>query len=284
MARHSAAIGAALLSAACAGGTATQAPSPAAPRPAAAAPAATTLRYAAGTSRYRVVTEQQLQQEVMGNVTELSSTTTMVLTVTASSEGGNLSVAFTLDSVSFESSLPGVGAGSGLEALRGRTFTGTFEPSGRLVGMPNPDTTNPAVTQMIGELKDFFPVLPTESVVAGASWSDTTSETVPAGPLQMRLRATRNHRVVGWDTTGGSRALRMATTTSYSMEGSGEQEGQMLSIAGSGTGQLEHLVGAGGSFVSRTARDSAQMTVTVVSMGLDVPVRRTSRTTITRLP
>ncbi len=270
--------------AACArGGSAPSPTTTAAPAPARTSPATdpTSLTYSPGSSRYRVVTEQHMHQEVMGQINEMDLGSTVVLTAVASAQAGNLAVAFTLDSVTMSGSAPTQGAG--LAGLRGRTFNALFSPTGRLVSIENPDTGNAAVGQMVGELRDFFPVLPSGPLTAGAAWSDTTADSVNLGEMRMHTRSVRQHRIVGWEAREGLRVLHLATTTSFTIEGSGEAQGQALQLSGTGRGMFDHYVAATG-YVGTTASDSTTMTVNVVSVGIEVPVRRTSRTSVTRLP
>lgn len=266
-------------SAACGGRAATpSAPAPAGAPPAAAAPAA--LTYGAGTARYRLESQTHTVQEMMGNTQTMDATVALVVRAVSTLDGGNLSTAFTVDSAT------GTGLqAEGVSAVRGLTFRATHSLAGRHGRVVSPDSTNPVVTQ-IGQLfRGFYAGLPEGAPTAGLTWNETSTDSTSPGPgMSIRTQSTRDHRVVGWDDQGGTRVLRIATTGRYTITGEGEQAGQALTIAGSGQGSTESLVSAAGTLLSQTSTDSTNLTVTVMSMGLDVPIRQTRRATLTRLP
>jgi hypothetical protein len=269
-----------LVAATACGGRATtpSAPTPAAAPAVAAAPAA--LGYAAGTARYRVESQTHTVQEVMGNTQTIDASVALLVQAVSSLEGGHLATTFTVDSAS----------GSGMQAegvsvVRGMTFRTTHSPAGRPMTLVTPDSTNPVVVQ-IGQLfRGFYPRLPESAPSAGFTWSETsTDSSSPASGMNLRTQATRDHRVVGWEEQGGTRALRVATTGRYTVSGEGEQGGQALTITGSGQVTVESLISAAGALLSQTSNDSTTLSVTVVSMGLEVPIRQSRRATLTKLP
>lgn len=271
-------LAAVVAAAACAsGGTSGSAAAPAAARPAAAEP--TALRYAAGTGRYRVEHQSHTVQEMMGQSQEADGGLTLVLSASLSAEGANLAAAFTVDSISVTGP-----QGSGLEQARGRTFRAVLTPAGRSVSLSLPDSSNPALQQMGEQFREFFPTLPAGTVAAGRSWTDTTADASNLGEIRVTSRAIREHRVVGWESRDGVRALRIATSSSYRITGSGSAQGQEIQLDGGGTASAEKLVSAAGVFLGQTASDSSTIMVNVVAMGLEIPVRRTSRSSVTRLP
>jgi len=255
---------------------------PATPPAAAADPS--TLRYAAGNGRYKVETNMQVAQDMMGNVQEVSSDMMMILSTTLTEESGNLLLAATLDSVTFTGSMPGLD-GSAFNAARGRTFRARFTPAGRPVAGANPDSGDALMTQLSRGVREFLAVLPA-TIAAGGTWTDTVSETapIPGGSGTLTTRSIRNNRVVGWETRDGARALHLTVQGSYTMSGSGEvQGGTAVEMTGSGTATADRWVSAAGVLLSSTGRDSTNLTVNVPSVGMTIPIRQVQRTTITRL-
>jgi hypothetical protein len=171
-----------------------------------------------------------------------------------------------------------------VSSLRGKTFRTVFTPAGRSVSLAVPDTTDQLVAQMGETFRDFFPTLPQAQIAPGLSWTDTTSNTTHQGGNTIRTRSIRTHRVVGWEQQGGGNALHINTAGNYTINGEGEAQGQAISMEGGGSATSERFVNANGAFQSLTSSDSANINVTVISMGLQIPVRQTRRSTITRLP
>lgn len=255
--------------------------------PAAAAPAAppagdpARIAYPAGTSQYRLEAVANTVQEVMGQRTEIDATTTMLISSAVMAEGANIAATFTVDSITSTSTAPGNDAA--VAAARGRSIRSVFTPLGRPVSMTIPDSTNPVMVQLGEQFRDFFPPLPA-TIAAGQTWIDTVTGNNNLGEIQVSTTAVRQHRVVGWEGAGTTRAIRIQTTGSYTLTGTGSTQGQELTLAGTGATTAERLVSGTGAYLSSTSTDSSSITVTVVSMGLEIPVRSTRRSTLTRLP
>jgi hypothetical protein len=241
----------------------------------------TTLRYSAASSQYRFEQTMHLSQEIMGQVTEMDATTNMLISAALSAaDAGNLGGAFTVDSVTVTSAMPG--AADAAATSRGKTWRSVFTPFGRSVSFTPPDTG--AVSAQTGDMfREFLPVLPA-SLAPGTSWVDTVRTTPNQPGMTMRSQSIRQHQVVGWEIHGGVRALKIATNGAYTISGEGESQGQQLQMTGSGTNISERFISAAGVFLGSTVRDSTNLNVSVVSAGIDVPVRQVRRSTLTRLP
>ncbi len=277
------ALAAALLASACAsGGSSAPAPAAAAPsRMPAGDPAS--LAYSPGPSRYRVESRTTSHTEAMGQVTDVEATTTMLISAVIAPSGANLEAAITIDSITVQSTGPMQGQLDPTIA-RGRTFRVTMTPQGRALGIVVPDSANPAMRQVGSEMRDFLPMLPPSPITAGQTWTDTVTENQNLGEIQLSSRSIRQNRVVGWEAREGARALKITTNGAYTVSGTGNAQGQELRLEGQGTATLERFVSAGGVFLAQTGLDSGTVNVTVTAFGLEIPVRRTSRTTITRVP
>ena len=283
--RRSLALLTSLLAAAgCGGHTATPSTGAA---PAAAIPASRaatdpgSLRYGPHSGRYRFEQSLHVTQDVMGNVTNVDATTLMLIsTAVAAGEGGNLAGTFTVDSVSGTSTVPG-----GTDAIagsRGKTWRTVFTPLGHGVDFTPPDTST--VSSQTGELfREFLPILPA-SLAPGTSWIDTVRQTPGQPGMTIRSQSIRQNRVVGWEMHDGVRALKIATTGATTITGEGEAQGQQLSMNGTGISVAERFISAAGLFLGSTVQDSSNINISVVSAGIDVPVRQVRRSTTTRLP
>lgn len=278
-------LAAASAAAACGGHTAppatTSAPSPRGTPPTGDP---TSLRYGPGTGRYRVEQSQHVAQEVMGQTTEANGSTIMLVSAALTAgEAGNLAATFTVDSITATSSLPE--AIPALTALRGKTFRAVFTPRGQSVTFTPPD---PGDSTLGGGdvFREFLPLLPSGALTPGTTWTDTNNQTpgtVPRG-MTMRTQSIRQHRVAGWEDHDGVRALKISTSATYTISGSGEAQGQQVQLTGAGTSTVDRYVSALGVYLGATMADSASLTVNVTSVGIEVPIRQTRRYAVTRLP
>lgn len=270
----------ACITAACGGHTA--APGSAANTPAPPGDPAS-VRYAAGTGRYRIEQNQHLSQEMMGQVRDMDGSTVML--VSASLTGGaagDLAAMFTVDSVESASSLPG--AAAILARMRGKVYRAVFTPLGHSTSFTPPDSGDAAVGEG-NVFREFLPGLPSGALTAGTTWTDTTTMNQRgATGLNIRSQSIRQHRIVGWELHDGVRALKISTAGNYTISGGGEQQGQQMTVAGGGVASADQFLSAAGVYLGAAATDSSSMTVTIVSMGMEVPVRQTRRTSVTRLP
>jgi hypothetical protein len=278
------AIAAALSVTACAGQRPVAPATPAPARPAQAtaqAPAAApaTLRYAAGASRYRLEQSTHVTQEVMGQVNEADLTARQVLSTTTADAAGSLALTVTVDSI--EVTGP-AGADAGLSAARGQTFRLVLSPSGLVVSLVAPDSTNPLMQQFGAGLREFFPRLPATPIASGQTWADTVTSS-RSGDASVTTRSVRQHRVVGWEDRDGVRALHVETTSAYTVSGSTEAQGQTVELSGGGQSVRDAFVSAAGIFLGSVERDSALVNANVTAMGLNVPIRQSRRATVTRL-
>lgn len=244
------------------------------------------LRYAAGTGRYKVETSLHMVQDMMGSLQEMSSNMTMILSTSLTDDGGNLLLAATLDSIAVTGSLPTMDASS-FASARGKTFRALFTPAGRpLPPPPSADSADALAAQLGRGVREFLAVLPA-AIAAGAAWTDTVAENtpIPGGAGSMATRSVRNNRVVGWETRDGVRALHLAVNGTFSITGSGTvQGGTAVEMSGNGTATSDRWVSAAGVLLTSTGVDSTNLTVNVPSVGMSIPIRQTQRTTITRLP
>jgi hypothetical protein len=239
------------------------------------------LRYAPANGRYRYEQTQHTSQEMMGQTQEVNVSSTLVVSTTVSAgDAGSLNTAITVDSATMSNSAV---PGNPMEGLRGKTFRGVISPNGRSTSFTAPDTL--MTTALSGEIfRDFLPTLPA-STAPGTTWTDTViAPPVNAQGLRVTSTSIRNHRVVGWETKDGVRALHIATNGTYTLAGQGEQNGATLQLAGTGTATADRYVSAAGVYLGTTVSDSTNATVTVSSMGLEIPVHQSRHTTVTRLP
>lgn len=262
----------------------------ASPKPATAvtpAPAAAPvpLRYAPDTGHFRLESQAHIEQEAMGQTTKVDVSTAVLLTVAVADASGNLGVGITIDSlaITLPANVPGPDPAD-LAAARGKTARLVTSPQGQAISLTPPDSASPTVQQITQGFREFLPMLPAGLPEAGAAWSDSASLTTPTQIGTATMHIARVHRVVGWEDHGGTRALHLATSATYTVSGSGEAQGQTIELAGSGVRTMDSFVSAKGVYLGGTVSDSSLVNANVVSAGMVVPVRSTTHTTLTRLP
>ncbi|HXY19513.1 MAG TPA: hypothetical protein VEH83_05905 [Gemmatimonadales bacterium] len=259
-----------------------------APAPALASPAAvrapTPLRYTAGAGQYRFEAQTHVEQEMMGQTNAADVSVAARFSTALADTAGNLGIAVTVDSLSITASAgPGLDA-SALAAARGKVVRLVSSPAGQSIVAPKPDSAGDALLAVAQVLRDFLPALPPTAPTDGMTWTDTVTTDQPSGGLSVSVHAVRQHRVAGWEDHAGTRALHIASTSAYTVTGSGETGGQTIQIAGGGQRSEDAFVSAQGVYLGRTVSDSSLMNATLVSAGMVLPIRSKSHSTLTRLP
>jgi len=270
--------------AALASGCAGRSTPPATPAPAPAAsvePA--TLRYAPGTGHYRLESQTHVVQEMMGTSNATDITTAALFTAAVADTAGNLGVVITIDSLGITAPM-GAPDPAELSAAKGKVVRLVVSPAGRSISLTPPEGAGAVVLQMAQGLREFLPPLPPTTAAAGTTWSDTSTTTTPTMGMAVTVKMTRAHRVAGWEDRAGAHALHIATTSTYVVSGSGDVQGQAVELNGSGQATSDAYVSAAGVYLGGAATDSAVVNANVTSAGMTIPVRRTTRTTFTRLP
>jgi len=276
-----------VVAAACASRTAPMAtPKPASPAAPAVAAAPAPLRYSNGTNRYRLESQTHVVQEVMGQSQAVDVSTAVLVTVAvADAAAGNLGVGITIDSLAIN--LPAGAPGADPAALataRGKTTKLVASPQGQIVSVTPPDSVAPAIQQVAQGFREFLPQLPAAAPEAGATWTDSTTTTTPSSIGTATLHMARLHKVVGWEDHGGTRALHLTTTTTYTISGSGEAQGQSIELSGGGVRNADAFISAAGVYLEGSTSDSSLVNANVITAGMVVPVHSTTHSTLTRLP
>jgi hypothetical protein len=239
------------------------------------------LRYGAGTSRYRVEQTTHVTQEVMGQVNTTDLTSHQIVSLVATAAAENLALAVTVDSI--EVTGPAGADVGAIAAARGQTFRLVVAPSGLVVSVTAPDTTNQLLRQIAVGLHEFLPRIPAAPVTAGQSWTDSVT-TTNSGDVSVTMHAIRQNHVVGWEDRDGARALHITSASTYTVVGSGEAQGQAIELTGTGQSTRDAFISAAGLFLGSVESDSASINANVTSVGLTVPIHQTRRSSVTRLP
>jgi hypothetical protein len=164
-----------------------------------------------------------------------------------------------------------------------RHFTGTISPQGALMSL----AATPAgsceggVDPVVANARELVVRLPA-TVTAGTTWRDTATMVTCRGQVPLTTTAAREYRVVGPTTWSETPALQIERRTTTSVQGSGSQAGQTISVSGSGSSTstlyVDRVTG-----VLLGASGESHSTLTVTTPRSSLPFRQDARDQITLL-
>lgn len=239
------------------------------------------VRIAPGTARYRSASYTHLEQQVSGQPQQTDEARVFFLTANLTSQGADLRVTLTVDSVARYDTGP---ASSGIERVRGVPFTGNLGPDGEIHGLTGGDSTIRAVAELADGLSHLYPRLPPGGLEPGAQWTDTTKTTSPTGGLPLTVVAVSQHQADPPTGSGPDRAIPIRIVTRYTFSGQGSQGGQVYWVNGEGRRYTVELLGLGGLFQWMVSADTSTFTVSLPALDVTIPGRQTRTDTLSLLP
>jgi hypothetical protein len=262
---------------------------PAAPEPSPAPSPATTPaeptrwspRYTAGTWRYELRTDAIIALTADTAARRVPVQSVALYTITLQPAGPQLALSGAVDSMAV------VAEGRAAEPQAGRTtrphFTGVISAQGALTSLQAtpagscPGGLDPVVANA-GELVVSLPA----TLSAGSVWRDTATMVTCRGQVPLTTTLVREYRVVGPTTWSEAPALQIERRTTTSLEGTGSQGGQTISVSGNGSSTAT-------LYVDRTtavllgASGESHSTLTVTTPRASLPFRQDTRDSITLL-
>lgn len=239
------------------------------------------VRIAAGTARYRSASYTHVERQVSGQPQATDEARLFFLTANLAQQGASLRVTLTVDSIARYQVGP---SPSGIERMRGITFTGSLDPEGEIHGLTGGDSTIRAVAELADGLSHLYPSMPARGVEPGATWTDTTESTSQSGTLPLTVVAVSQHRVDPPTDTGPTGALPIHTETRYTFSGQGSQGGQAFSVKGDGRRYTVELLGLRGIFQQMISADTSTFTVSLPALDVTIPGRQTRADTLSLIP
>ena len=234
--------------------------------------------YAPGSHRYRVVREARSTQEMMGTTQAGTVTTHEEFTLELAASGRDtLRFAFTIDSASRQSDLPGPGEAP---LPKGRRITGRMATRGSFHAF---DTAGASTDDIPPGYRSFLPILPAEPLKTGVAWTDTVRTPFTQAGIQGTTQTIITSRVLGDTTIGERKAWRIERTGALSMSGAGDQDGAGLVLAGGGSAAGFAWVGMDGTYLGGSSTQDLALRVEVPAANLMIPIKQTSTTRIERL-
>jgi hypothetical protein len=244
---------------------------------------AQTMPYGPGTFHYRIVAENQVKQEVMGQTQDIKSVVTQSVTLTISpGSAGALNFSVSLDSVSVDSTMTGASAAQQqLETMLGKSVSGTVSPSGEVLTFQSPDTLDVAGSAQWSQFRQLFVRMPAGGE-KGSAITDTTNNTFSAQGLEVHQSVVVTSTLAADTVISGKKAWRLERAGSLAVNGKGEQQGNEMVMDGHGTINGSALIAENGLLRSTSTND-AQLTVELPAMSMSIPITQTSKSTIERV-
>jgi hypothetical protein len=256
-------------------------PTPPAPPPSTVTP----IQLQPAELRYAIHRKLRVEQELAGQPpTQMSYRVFVTARITGPLDSGGYGVAHVVDSVVPDSGTfvpPTVN----FAAVRGLQFRARLTPTGTVRdAIPSDSVTAQTFSQFVGNIRDFYPRLPTTGLLPDAAWTDTvTTDDRPEGG-QVQVHAIHQSTVTGWEPRAGVQCLRIQVRGTFTLQGLGERGGQPYELMGNGTRSALEFVSADGRYLGGETHDSMSLSVSLPAQGMTMPIRQVLNSTITVLP
>ena len=258
---------------------------PATPAPPVVASAPASVRYGPSALRYLVHRQLNIQQTLGDQVQSqnVGARIFVTMAITGPADSVGYPTTFSIDSIVADSGTPAPVADN-MVKVRKLVFAGRVARRGEFVNaLPSDSALAQSVAQLLGNFRDFLPRLPADGVKPGATWTDTLETTQKGGDATSSRRATIHATATPWERAGVS-GLRVETSQSYHVTGSGKNAGQLYELSGEGTATGTAFLTADGRYMTGDMRDSTALTIRLPVQGVSVPVVQVAHTAVSVLP
>jgi len=239
---------------------------------------AQSFEYAPGTSHYRITSVSKISQEIMGTRNDMETSADQKVSVVISKRGKDtLALTTTLDSVTAKASMP---MPIDLSQLRGMKVNSLVSPLG--VHYSSERVSDPAMQQVASELGRLLPRLRAK-LASGDAWTDTTKDKVQQMGMDIERTVVATAKVLGDTTIAGERAWRIERSHHTLLSGSGDMQGQALTLEGTANGMGIMYISPKGVYLGSVAKEEAKNTITLVASGMVIPVTSVTTATVERL-
>lgn len=258
-------------------------PNPPAPPPASAS---ASVRYGPSAQRYLVHRQLHIQQTLGDHVQAqtLGARIFVTMAITGPADSIGYPTTFSVDSIVADSGTPAPVADN-IVKVRKLVFAGRVARRGEFVNaVPSDSALAQSVAQLLGNFRDFLPRLPVDGVKPGGTWTDTVETTQKGGDATSSRHATIHASASTWEDRAGVSGLRVETSQTYHVTGSGKNAGQPYELSGEGTATGTAFLSVDGRYMAGEVRDSTALTVRLPVQGVSVPVVQVAHTAVSALP
>lgn len=237
------------------------------------------ISYAPGAAQYRISTVSKSTSEMQGQTQEVETTLTQRVSVNLTAKSKDtLQFVITVDSAKATSSNPMVPTPD-VSKLIGAKITGTMSPAGKTYAVV-PATGGDEMAALVEGFSHFLIALPKG---AGTATVDTLNNKVTTNGVNVTRNIVTTAKIVGDTTYAGEKAWRVQRNTTLAVNGSGEAQGQAITLAGTGDGAAMYFVSAKGVYLGSNATQNLNMTIQVPGANLEIPQKQVTTTTVERI-
>ena len=248
-------------------------------------PPPTSVHYGPGALRYLLHRQLHIRQTLGDQVQaqNLGARIFVTMAITGPADSVGYPTTFSIDSIVADSGTPAPIADN-IVKVRKLVFAGRVARRGEFVNVvPSDSALAQSVAQLLGNFRDFLPRLPADGIKPGAAWTDTVETTQKGSDATSSRRATIHATATPWERAGVS-GLRVETSQTYHVTGSGKNAGQPYELSGDGTATGTAFLAADGRYMAGEVRDSTALTIRLPVQGVSVPVVQVAQTAISVLP
>ena len=248
-------------------------------------PPPTSVHYGPGALRYLLHRQLHIRQTLGDQVQaqNLGARIFVTMAITGPADSVGYPTTFSIDSIVADSGTPAPIADN-IVKVRKLVFAGRVARRGEFVNVvPSDSALAQSVAQLLGNFRDFLPRLPADGIKPGAAWTDTVETTQKGSDATSSRRATIHATATPWERAGVS-GLRVETSQTYHVTGSGKNAGQPYELSGDGTATGSAFLAADGRYLAGEVRDSTALTIRLPVQGVSVPVIQVAQTAVSVLP
>jgi hypothetical protein len=206
---------------------------------------------------------------------------TFFLTVTSEPVSPGRQITILVDSL--QSREAGLVSPLALDSLRGMRWTGVLSADGRM-GRLTASRGTLLGAPLDGQFRLLFPVLPAGGASSGATWSDSTSDTVQVSAFGGRDQAQLQYRAGEAERAIGPPVLPVVLLRLSTITGQATQSGQNISLSGTDSTVATYRISSAGRLLAVDGHSTSALTISIPSVGQTLPASQRAVFSLTRLP
>ena len=229
------------------------------------------VEYAAGTTKYRLMTSTKgSQSSPMGNQ-DFQIDARQQLTVNIAKQTKDTMVAtVTLDSLSVKSAQ----GAPDLSRLLGSKFVSYISPTGRVYSTKAAEGTDPMLAQVTESVARFLPSY-RRDMKQGMTWSDTVSGKVSQQGLEVDRTIVSNYKVIA-----GEKAFKVERASTVKAAGSGSTQGTPISLESATTSNAVFFMTPKGQYLGGRQNDDIAVKITILAQNAEITIKQLAESKI----
>lgn len=234
------------------------------------------VEYAAGTTRYRLVTSMKGSQTSPMGSQDFEADARQQLTVSLAKQARDTMVAtVTLDSFTVRSAQ----GSPDVSKLLGARFVSRISPTGQVYSTTTPDGADPMLSQVTESVARFLPTY-RRDLKAGSTWSDTTTGKVNQQGLELDRTVVSTYKVVGDTAVAGEKAFKVERASSGKAAGSGSTQGTPISLESTTTSNAVFFLTPNGRYLGGRQNDDIAVKITIIAQGAEITIKQLAESRI----